>query len=851
MRRVFGRAVDGDGRPIAGVEVQAAAPGHPPGQSKVVFAFGAQRTDPGFSPARRVSTTSGETGAFDLELPISRQVHLALRHAGFADLVRTLPGFPPAGRGLQLGDLVLERAVVLSGRVIDEAGRPVSGAEVLRRGFTDVSEDARMDWSELVLATCSADGRFVLDRLALGRTELEVRAPGFVPLRHQVLAEDHQEDHRLDEWHVVLETAAPIIGRVVGAPVGETLEISYWMHEEREQRTARCAADGSFVVDGLPSGLPEIRLFATRVSRAPRRRIQDATVSWARERISPSVSASPGAKDVEIVVPAPSTYRLRVVDSVTREPLSDVSFGLLEGVDWEVATLAPKDEGPGVYSLSLLLTKARDGRALAVSCVGYERLALGQVPFVPGDTHDFGIVPLDPLTPTTLHVLMDSGEVPEEGVIVHIQTEHDWGSHYAHVKAGWPERSALPRAWQVRTGSDGTATVYLSSHQKYVIWIESDGGVWRLLTVGQSPPQNLELRLLEAGVVSVLCLDASTRAPRAGKWLDHEYSDVPSLTMVPSRVATGPDGRARFEHLAPGQHRFWPAELDADTSAQVCEVAAGDLLEVTLLLASDRPVHLHGRVTEHGEPVVGALVEARGGQVTTSAEGRYEFDLEEPGEVGFRVTPPRGPVFIDAIELAAPDTCFDVELSSSVVRGVVRDTSGALTGAIVRVKRPGADGSHEGDLHRTLSGPEGDFRFEAVHHREGLELRVEKAGYQTECVGLLLPADGSELVLTPVLPRAAELEVMVEAEPPQSLGLQVFARWRGERQPEPDDNEHRAESLPGAGSSGVRHFRFDRLRPGTWTIEVREPGDRMGEGPLAKVVVTLAACTNPPIVLRP
>src|SRR6185436_14042201 len=100
------------------------------------------------------------------------------------------------------------------------------------------------DWTGHRLATAGPDGSFRLEGLALGPTELEVRAPGFVREHHTVFADAYE----LSQWTIELERAAPITGRIVGAPADTKLEVYFWLQEPSEQRYIPTALDGSFVI---------------------------------------------------------------------------------------------------------------------------------------------------------------------------------------------------------------------------------------------------------------------------------------------------------------------------------------------------------------------------------------------------------------------------------------------------------------------------------------------------------------------------------------------------------------------------------------------------------------------------
>ena len=839
---MHGRVVDRAGNPLT-ASVLAAVPCGLPRAEWNWIALDARRPVRCGPIARGVCTADG---LFELELERSDELHLAVRCPGFAGL--DLAPEPEEDESeLDLGALALEVGAILPGRVVDEAGRPIAGAEVARYGMTDFTERFRIDWSDVVLVTSAADGSFQLDTLALGPTELEVRAPGFVRRRREVFADGEW----LPEWRVELMRAAPITGRVVGAPAKAELGVYCWLQAENEQRFVACASDGSFVIDGLaPAGIA-LDLYAVRRRVEPSGLLEMlAFPDW--ERISPPVSVRPGSRDVELRVPPRLAYRLQVVDALTREPLSEVHVGLLEGFDFESPrVLDVRADDGGVYAFSVLLPGSPS--AVAVSCPGYQRVALGELPFRPGETHDFGVVALDRLAPTLLRVVSNESGRPVAEAIVAATIEYpDDGCGIAHMLGSMPARSALPDGWHGTSAEDGTATAHLSPGTDYWISVQHPGHapLWHFVEVGTRPPADIELRLHRGGAVTLLCLDSRTAAPLREHAVEYE-----SDGGVSGSTETGREGRAYLANLPPGRYRFWSErEREGEVSVQVDE---GAELEVTLRLGLESRVRLHGTITEHGSPLVGARVATWGGETATNRDGGYEL-LEESGEDELVITHPRlGPIWAQYLELTGPETRVDVDLTPARLQGVVRDEGGLpLAGALAWIGtrlddgRFEALGTFEGPLHATESAADGSFAFSAVQPRAGLYLLIEKPGFHTERFGpLVLPRDGSPLAFQPELERAVELEVIVQdLDVSAHVIREVVALWRGAVELAPDDGEVRAELVPSAGAD--RHYRFTRLRPGPWVLEVHDYL-ALDDRPLARGEVTLAPTGNAPVVLRP
>lgn len=481
---VRGTVVDVDGVPVDGAEVRAGPMVTDPHLDWIVIPF-ESRLRP--ADASAACVTTGPDGAFVLHVAPCARLHLAVRHAGFA--TRNELHDPDSDPSLDLGTVVIRPGVPLRGRVVDRDGTPIAGVELLRRGRNRLAYREELGWEGVLAATSGPDGRFLADTLAPVETELEVSAPGFVPQRHTI------EPAALSgqEWCLVLERAVPITGRVVGATEGLELAVSFWSQLAREQRTVPCRPDGSFRIDGLSPEHPAIQLRALR-------RVTSGAVSLGPLRdhrsASPLVTVVPGSH-VVLDVPEPLTYRFRAVDAHTGETLSGVHVGLLDGLDIETPPEEACTEEGGVVQLRLRRPQAEDFLALAVRHPGHERVALGRLPFHPGEITDLGSVPLEPLRPTFLRIL-DAAGTPVDGVNVTAGVEtNDEGCLNAHFVTSWPAREALPGGWSGVSATDGTATAYLSRGPAYWIHVEDPRfeEFWQRVETLPAVPAALELRL--------------------------------------------------------------------------------------------------------------------------------------------------------------------------------------------------------------------------------------------------------------------------------------------------------------------------------------------------------------------
>ncbi|MSR63710.1 MAG: carboxypeptidase regulatory-like domain-containing protein, partial [Planctomycetes bacterium] len=327
-----------------------------------------------------------------------------------------------------------------------------------------------------------------------------------------------------------------------------------------------------------------------------------------------------------------------------------------------------------------------------------------------------------------------------------------------------------------------------------------------------------------------------------------------------ARLETDADGRARFEHLAPDEYRLSPADGEGSQGVVVVE---GSEQELVLLHRVEPSVRIHGVVTEGGRPLAGAKLEIGYIETATDAKGRYALTGLDAEVVDFTITHPRfGPVYAEGVSLVAPETRHDVALELTSLAGIVRDASDRPVGGVeLSLGVPDSEGDvqvlwtagrESRALHLTTSDAEGRFRIDGVQLRDDLWLVLERDEFLTQRIGpLVFPRDGSTLGLAPTLERAATLAVVVQGSDPQELAWIVKAVWLGEERLAPADREQRAANERNDGlAPGEQGFRFDRLRPGPWAIELHGLFE-FERGPRAHAEITLPRTDTEPLILRP
>lgn len=202
-------------------------------------------------------------------------------YPGFSLITATAPGYPKCTRELFLApyrqtrlDLGFVSAEAVRGRVCDEAGNPIDGAEVSVDGGSSLTDGL---------------GGFHLLRHVSGSSTLIVRAASHALERRILEGSDH------DPLEIRLQPACTLELALGSLPGGGEVAVVYLL-PRGDQRVAgrpprpatpwylssplRCAPGGSVRVEGLPAGEVEVLAFHPRARGVP------AHVRLAPDRIS-------------------------------------------------------------------------------------------------------------------------------------------------------------------------------------------------------------------------------------------------------------------------------------------------------------------------------------------------------------------------------------------------------------------------------------------------------------------------------------------------------------------------------------------------------------------------------------
>ncbi len=215
-----------------------------------------------------------------------------------------------------------------TGRVVDEAGKPVPGAIVASFPRDDaVARDPdRLEGADVGKVASAGDGSFAVPlRGALALHDVVATAPGFAPSGAEGVGDG-------DEVRILLEAELRIAGRVTdpaGSPVAgaRVRALAALPASLLRERTATTGADGRFRLEGL-GGL------RGRLGRAGGATILATAAGFAPAWGEVGLAAPPGSEvPLEIVLSPGAALTVRVEDAETGEPIpgATVAYGIAAG----------------------------------------------------------------------------------------------------------------------------------------------------------------------------------------------------------------------------------------------------------------------------------------------------------------------------------------------------------------------------------------------------------------------------------------------------------------------------------------------------------------------------------------
>ena len=306
-----------DGKPAAGVAVSVL-----PFEDGLAEARREARREA--APRPLATASSRPDGAFSLVLSAPADAVFRLAFSGGGAPALRLDAFV-AGGGQDVGDVRLPRAGALAGRVTDERGGPVVGADVtLWAGRGGLREAVALQAVPLTTST-RADGSFRFEAASEEGNALRVEAAGFASAGRSSLR-------------------AGALTRPLALAPGRVLRGTVLQADRRTPargalvryegpgggRGVVTSADGRFVLEGVP------REAGSLVANAGE-----------QGRVSAGVASS-SVEPLALVLAPPSSLSGRVVDAETARPLAAVRLVIASGASRVLARSGPD----GRYAVS-------------------------------------------------------------------------------------------------------------------------------------------------------------------------------------------------------------------------------------------------------------------------------------------------------------------------------------------------------------------------------------------------------------------------------------------------------------------------------------------------------------------
>ncbi|MEM6795054.1 MAG: carboxypeptidase-like regulatory domain-containing protein, partial [Acidobacteriota bacterium] len=620
---VVGRVVDAEGRPIAGAALGLEGSAL---RSTDLIAAEIAGDDESYRLA------SGTDGRFAAPLTREGRLDVDVRSPGFATLrLESIDAVAGARGRFDLGDLRLEAAAPVSGRVIDGEERPIAGAEIFLlppafERFERLEQSLRFRRAS---AHTDAAGFFLIDGLHAGEGgHLVTRARGFAP---RVLP--GIEAPTRPPLEIALDAAATVRGLVLGPSGDPVIAADVMLRrpfalEPGSEAWTRSGREGAFTLAGVPLGPAELQVLSGRY--APLRREIEIRGCDEDEEL---VLRLQGGLTLAGTVRDPAGVPVRGASLVAR---SAQAQGAISG--GERQTLSDLDGRFGLYGLEeglWTLEVNRDWLRVTREIELRADLDVEVVLDAPGE----------PLEGTVI----DTAGAGVDGVRLQLRPERGGESVGAVSQVGGAFRFRRVPAglWRLQSA--------FSSRQVGVpVALAREPGPLEVDGDPSTPEPRLEVvvdagatlrgRVLGAAPHELPRIEISARGDTAL----YDHSRIPVDAGGAFEIAGLSIGRWRIQAAVAGTGRRAAATL---------EVLEGQR-EARVELALGGGSTLSGQVVADGEPWIFAAVTAIDSQgfktrVRTDSRGRFEITGLEDGPVRLEVEPePGAPAWTRQIELA-------------------------------------------------------------------------------------------------------------------------------------------------------------------------------------------------------
>jgi hypothetical protein len=589
------------------------------------------------------------------------------------------------GEVTDLGDLMLAPAGAVSGRVVDESGASLAGAEVYATNIETVTrgQEFHRPWNSLAQGASDAQGNFRLTGVPAGAVRVWAGGDEKLWVSSEPLdVPEHGEVY--DVVLVVRAVSAKDLIRLsvidpAGAPVPEAdLMFRYESGNSSGSTTTQADSHGRYTIHVEQHASYTVQAFDPKQLLRPSR----------------SVAVMPGTLDLVLQLAESKTIAIVVHDKHGGAPI--VSYRCsLPSVDGRVFDPRSTPQGEVHENGRLELTLPMTAFKVRVDAPGYAIEQLG--PFEPDQAPAEIAVELTALP--GVHGVVTAGGEPARRAAVSLHKEVE-PKHF-YVVNGFPAR--YEESGPESTSDDqGAFTITLRDAGRYFLraelegWASADSGPFALdPSVGA---KDLALELVRGGTVE------GRAATKVGENLGGILIGASRGDGRATTVRTDADGKFRFTRLTPG--RWWVGRHDEEISPNStsttsgsrdtdqpevewnCTVRDGATTWVDVPAPAPDPVQLHGVLTFGGKPAAGWKVSVSGNSSPTKAssadldgEGRFATTLGASGEarLWFSDSSRSGPaLYISAtttLKLGENEWKFDMPVG--VIEGTVSTASRA------------------------------------------------------------------------------------------------------------------------------------------------------------------------------
>jgi protocatechuate 3,4-dioxygenase beta subunit len=782
---------------------------------------------------------SDKTGAFRFRrLPAGRTQRVTAFHPDWA-VSPTVKVNVRAGETAPLS-LTLEKGILLSGRVVDAANRPVADAVVFPCGPTPerlktkkmfpLSPEEGIEAGLAVMTGRDGSFRLTLSPPAAGKEQsptlfLAARTDGSLTGYSKKIP-----SAKGDNPHAAMMIALPQSGTIVGLvqkgeadPLAGVIIRAAAVHDgEVFSATARSDAGGAFRLAPLPAEAAATLTF--RAAGMP-------------EKVLAGIK--PGEKPLTVTLNEGGSLK-GTVQSAAGTPVAAFRV-FLKQAGSRAGGIRTCQGRQGSFVFGSLTPGAWD---LTISAEGFETETLRKVAIEAGKETAAGAVTLNGTRLVSGTVTNAADGKPQAGVrVTPVLEQSDGLLKELNSKT---TQTGPQGAFAIHGLEPGLYSLTLFRETPALLWhhdtvrvppggtvtgvtvaVAEDAGRLELLVTGRDgkPLPGALVEVLPAARARLLLRSRPYASGGAGG------------EALPHVFRTGPDGKATIETLTPGQKRVIVATDPTGGDPpllrikRIFSVTAGQTASLTVSLAELVLCNLSGTVKRGGKPAAGLLravpfdgdMPDPGGARAATIDGtghytlpalpagRYLFSLEDGGTGTIR----HQPVDLTGKKGTIP---FDCDFPAGRISGVVsaRVTGKPLPRASVFAYR--IVGSANGiPVGSAVAGGDGTFVFSGLE--EGTYLVAAVSGNGTGLVEkIALAAEGSVTGLEVPVSPGGSLEVTVKDEAQKPLeGIMVWA--------EKSDAAIVTTSRRGLGlSDSLGRVFFRPLEPGTYRVIAGGPG---------------------------